>query len=770
MALQSSTSATYTTAVGTSTTFYVSEFNGSCEGARTTVSVTVTTPDAITASVNTSTTCPNSAVTLSVTQTGSTNTYTYNWTGSPVAGSGIPTSVSGATATIVPTTPGLYTYTVTGTDGACNAVSTITLNVVAPPATPTISPATPSVCAGSSTTLTALGASSTASLIAENFESGTLGSFSVVNLANHTSGTATQWAVRTSPYNGWTGATAINSGSSKFASTNADVGSSGQKSNSCLLSGVVNTNGYTALNLNFRHFFDYFNYQAPDSCYLEVTTDGTNWTSVKTYTADVATSTSFAGETVALNSYVNQPTFQVRFRFRSGWNYGWCVDDIALVGTMSLPAVTYNWVPGTGLSATTGTAVVANPTTTTVYTVTADNGSCTSSQVFTLTVNPVPTVSVAASTSSICSGTTASLTATGATTYSWMPAGGTASVAVVSPTATTVYTVTGTSLGCSNTQTINLNVTATPTVVASATPSVICAGATVSLTASGATTYSWMPNSSGSGTTTATPSASVIYTVSGTTSGCTNTRTLSVTVNNIPTLTVTTNPSGGALCTTGATATLTAAGTSTAYSWSNGANTASTSVAPSTTTVYTLTGTNSCGTTTASATIAVATTPTISATTPSTLSCAGNTVVLTASATAGVTYSWSTGATTTSITVSPSVTTTYTVSGTNACGSATATVVQNVSTCIGVEEVEGGYGISIYPNPANDYVNIAIPAQLASANTVVEVTDAIGKLVMKETLNTDVSTLRISKLEDGVYFFKVITNNQTVKVGKVVKH
>jgi len=33
-----------------------------------------------------------------------------------------------------------------------------------------------------------------------------------------------------------------------------------------------------------------------------------------------------------------------------------------------------------------------------------------------------------------------------------------------------------------------------------------------------------------------------------------------------------------------------------------------------------------------------------------------------------------------------------------------------------------------------------------------------------------VTTLRIAKLEDGVYFFKVIANNQTLKVGKVVKH
>ena len=78
--------------------------------------------------------------------------------------------------------------------------------------------------------------------------------------------------------------------------------------------------------------------------------------------------------------------------------------------------------------------------------------------------------------------------------------------------------------------------------------------------------------------------------------------------------------------------------------------------------------------------------------------------------------------------------------------------------------------ISIYPNPASDYVSIAVPASLASANSSVEITDALGKVVMKETINTDVTTLRITKLEEGVYFFRVITNSQTMKVGKVVKH
>ena len=136
---------------------------------------------------------------------------------------------------------------------------------------------------------------------------------------------------------------------------------------------------------------------------------------------------------------------------------------------------------------------------------------------------------------------------------------------------------------------------------------------------------------------------------------------------------------------------------------------------------------------------------------------------------AGNTYSWNTGATTATISVSPAANTIYTVTATNACGTATASLAQSVSPCTGIEEMLSTQQISIYPNPASDHVNIAITSYLSSNHTVVEVTDALGKVVMKEALNTELTTIRLNKLPEGIYFFKVITNNQAVKVGKVVK-
>ncbi len=137
--LQNGTSTTYTSNVGTTTTFYVSEVNGGtgCESNRTPVTVTVAAADAILASVDNATICIGSSVNLSVVNTNGTpnQTYAYSWTGT--AGSGLSTA-PGASITVTPTIPGTYTYNVTGVDGGCSAISSV--NVTVDPFTVVITP------------------------------------------------------------------------------------------------------------------------------------------------------------------------------------------------------------------------------------------------------------------------------------------------------------------------------------------------------------------------------------------------------------------------------------------------------------------------------------------------------------------------------------------------------------------------------------------------------------------------------------------------------
>ncbi len=270
---------------------------------------------------------------------------------------------------------------------------------------------------------------------------------------------------------------------------------------------------------------------------------------------------------------------------------------------------TYSWSPATGLSATTGTSITASPTSTTTYTVTGVSAAgCSNTGSITITVNATPTVTATSDAASYCNGNSTTLRATGGTTYSWSPATGlsaTIGAAVTcSVTATTTYTVTGTTGSCSDTGVRTITVNPLPTVSATAIRASICLGDTTTLSTTGSSsglTYAWTPSFRLSATTGASVVSSATttttYSVTGTNgSGCSNTASQTITVNPIPTISVT--RTADTIC-YGRTDTFRATGGST-YSWAPttglSATTGATVVAsPTTTTTYTLTGTSAAG-------------------------------------------------------------------------------------------------------------------------------------------------------------------------------
>ena len=160
----------------------------------------------------------------------------------------------------------------------------------------------------------------------------------------------------------------------------------------------------------------------------------------------------------------------------------------AVIGETAEAGHTYSWSPSTGLSSATASNPTANPSSTTTYTVTKTNtaSGCTATGTVIVTVdNQAPTVSVSAN-QSICAGSSATITASGATSYVWDNSLGTASSVTVSPSTTTTFQVTGTAEnGCTNTASttvaVNPNLTASVSVGASATT--ICSGTSVTFTA-----------------------------------------------------------------------------------------------------------------------------------------------------------------------------------------------------------------------------------------------------------------------------------------------
>lgn len=193
----------------------------------------------------------------------------------------------------------------------------------------------------------------------------------------------------------------------------------------------------------------------------------------------------------------------------------------------------YSWSPSTGLSAATGASVASTTSSTTNYTINVNNAACTSSAVVTISVNPQPIVNVSVQSVTACAGAATTATASGASTYSWSNGATTAYVSVA-PVSTTVYTVTGTSLGCTDTATVNVTVNALPAVNLTASSNTTCInGNTISLsgTPSGG-------NYSGTGVSSNifTPSAiqgtyTPSYTYTDAVTGCTNVATVSISVN-----------------------------------------------------------------------------------------------------------------------------------------------------------------------------------------------------------------------------------------------
>jgi gliding motility-associated-like protein len=361
-----------------------------------------------------------------------------------------------------------------------------------------------------------------------------------------------------------------------------------------------------------------------------------------------------------------------------------CSGQSATLGAIAFPGgAGYTWTPGGQNTQT----IVVSPSVTTQYTVTAINlVGCTNSSVITVSVNPTPTLNVSATQTLLCSGNSATLTGTGATTYTWLPGPLTGSSVIVSPTITTNYTVTGANGNCTASSVIQISVVPSPSILLNVQPSTtICAGSNITITPSGASSYTLNPGALTGSSFVVNPTISTIYTVSGQSSnGCAGSNTISVTVNPAPSFTINSNPPG--IC-TGQSATLSVTGSAgNSYTWLPGGQTSTDiAVSPSVTTIYSLNVTNSNGcNANGTYTLVVTPVPTINATANPTNVCSSNPVTLTA--TGATNYTWLPGSFTSSQVIdSPTISTTYTVIGNN--GGCNASVTINVSVTPGPQNV-----------------------------------------------------------------------------------
>lgn len=128
-----------------------------------------------------------------------------------------------------------------------------------------------------------------------------------------------------------------------------------------------------------------------------------------------------------------------------------------------------------------------------------------------------------------CAGGTTTLTASGASSYTWST-GPTTNTITLNPVSTTTYYVAGSDITCPLKDTLFFSVTVNPlpTLSATANPPTICPGSQMTLNGAGATTYTWSGGVM-DGVPFTSPVVTTSYTLSGTdNNGCTNSTVITI--------------------------------------------------------------------------------------------------------------------------------------------------------------------------------------------------------------------------------------------------
>lgn len=465
-------------------------------------------------------------------------------------------------------------------------------------------------------------------------------------------------------------------------------------------------------------------------------------------------------------------------------------------------ATSYMWACNSTLSSTVSSTVTATPTaTSTEYVVYGTNGTCSDdAAIIIATTSSSESVQALSTNATPCVGTSTILnaSATGSpTSYTWSPStylSSTNSMSVVcTPTAPITYTVIAHYAdGSQVSDVIDVapQVIVSPTITSSTGSNAVCPGSNISLTVveQSGTTYSWSPatslNTTSGSMVTASPSSSIIYTVTATNAnGCSSTDYIAI--NTINTTPITSNLDNTYIdiCENDGMLMMLQGGSS--YNWSPSnsvteymnSNNSQVFLTPSTTTNYTVSTTDANGCV-VSANYFVHVRPKPIITLPDTLMdvYSGELVTLTASGNASI-YVWKDffsdeilgeGTSIQLATTEDKAVAVFGLDEDSKCFDSER-IDLNVTT---LKSSELNSAWELYPNPSEGALNIVSDNTILNKELYISLYDLTGKLIWSETQNPKgflKSSYDFKYLAGGTYLIKISSSEGELKSFKWTK-
>lgn len=198
------------------------------------------------------------------------------------------------------------------------------------------------------------------------------------------------------------------------------------------------------------------------------------------------------------------------------------------------------WSPTPSLNNNSILNPVATPAQTTDYVLTIEEDGCYNTDTVIIYVKQLPVVN-AGNDQSICEGSSIQLNGTGTGIISWFPDSGMNNPSipnpVISPAQTTIFSLTISSDGCENTDSVKITVIPLPQVNAGVDDT-ICAGEAIQLNGNGTGSALWSPSQSLNNSfilnPVATPGLTTIYVLTIEENGCTNKDSVAIFVKQLP--------------------------------------------------------------------------------------------------------------------------------------------------------------------------------------------------------------------------------------------